>query len=238
MTKKGAIWLIPNTLGGESTQDILPSEVGAKLLSLRHFAVEEIKSARRLLRKLDRAFPIDDCVFYPLNKRSSEADVMKCILSLLEGNDFGVISEAGCPGIADPGAELVSIAHTQKIRIHPLVGPSAFVLALMSSGFSGQAFSFHGYLPKERKDRIKKIKDFEMDARRTGHTHIFMDTPFRNMNVLEDLLNELGDNCEICIAANLTLHNENIQTMMVKDWRENAYDLSKCPVVFLIGKSQ
>lgn len=238
MSNKGAIWLIPNTLGGENTHEILPPELTVRIQTIRHYAVEEIKSARRLLRKLDRNFPIDECTFYPLSKRSSEEDKMKCILSLIQGNDLGIISEAGCPGIADPGAELVSIAHTQNIRIHPVVGPSSFVLALMASGFSGNYFTFSGYLPKDRKDRMKKLKDMEMDVKRNGNTHIFMDTPFRNMHVLEDILNGLGDTCELCIAANLTLTNEKIQTYSVKEWRDKAYDISKIPVVFLIGKSQ
>ena len=237
-TKKGTLWLIPNTLGGETVFDILPGQVGSIVTSLRHFAVEDIKSARRLLRKLDRNFPIDDSTFYILNKRSTKDDTMKILMSMLNGESVGVISEAGCPGIADPGAELVALCHSQGIYVHPLVGPSSFVLALMASGFSGQSFTFHGYLPKERKERIKKLKDFEMETRRNGITHLFMDTPFRNNNVLEDLLNELTDNCELCIAANLTLPNQRIQTMTVKDWRDNAKDLSKSPVVFLIGKSQ
>lgn len=235
---KGTLWLLPNTLGGESTSDIFPEFLTEVIGNLRHFAVEDIKSARRLLRKLDRSFPIDDSKFYLLNKRTSNDDLMTILLALINGNSVGVISEAGCPGIADPGAELVSLCHTQSIVVHPLVGPSSFLLALMGSGFSGQTFSFHGYLPKERKDRIRKIKDFEMDTRRTGNTHLFMDTPFRNMNVLEDLLNELGDQCELCIASNLTMHQQRIQTMSVASWRENAWDLSKSPVVFLIGKSQ
>src|SRR5690606_12872993 len=142
-----------------------------------------------------------------------------------DGADIGMISEAGCPGVADPGAELVTVAHEKGIRVHPLVGPSSILLALMGSGFSGQEFTFHGYLPKERKERIRRLKDFEADARRTGYTHIFMDTPFRNMNVLDDLLNELADPTQLCIASNLTLPDESVWTMSVKDWRENAYDL-------------
>lgn len=238
MNKSGTLFLIPNTLGGESVHDIIPQDVALQIKEIRHFAVEEMRSARRLLRKLDREFPIDDCFFFPLNKRASEEDLMNCLLTLTHGFPLGVISEAGCPGIADPGAELVSLAHTQGLKVHPMVGPSSFVLALMGSGFSGQTFSFHGYLPKERKDRLRKIKDFEMDMRRTGQTHIFMDTPFRNMNVLEDLLNELSESCELCIASNVSLPTERIQTMSVKDWRIKAYDISKIPVVFLIGKLQ
>jgi 16S rRNA (cytidine1402-2'-O)-methyltransferase len=238
MARSGKLFLIPNTLGGESVKDIIPQDVISIATSLRIFAVEEIKSARRLLRKMDREFPIDECHFVQMNKHSGEKETMEILMKLIKGENAGIISEAGCPGVADPGADLVHLAHSQGIEVLPLVGPSSFLLALMGSGFSGQKFSFHGYLPKERKDRIKKLKDFEMDARRTGTTHIFMDTPFRNMNVLEDLLNELSDLTELCIASNLTLSNARINTLTVKDWREKAYDLSKSPAVFLIGKGQ
>ncbi len=236
--KKGFIYLIPNTLGGESTHDIIPQEVISIATKIRVFAVEEIKSARRLLRKMDRTFPIDDCTFKIVNKNTKESELMDLLLFLIKGIDVGIISEAGCPGIADPGAALIHLAHTQSIQIKPLVGPSSILLALIGSGFNGQQFTFHGYLPKDRKERIKKLRDFEMDTKRNGSTHIFMDTPFRNMNVLEDLLNELGDMTQLCIASNLTLPSESIKTMNVIDWREKAYDLSKIPTIFAIGKGQ
>ena len=189
----GKIYMIPNTLGGESTKDIIPQEVADKAISLRAFAVEDLKSARRLLRKIDREFPIDKCEFYLLNKRTAIEDLHKMLKVISRGDNLGVISEAGCPGIADPGAELVALAQQRDVEIVPLVGPTSIILALMASGFSGQTFTFHGYLPKERKDRIRKLKDFEGDARRSGYTHIFMDTPFRNMNVLDDLMKELAE---------------------------------------------
>lgn len=234
----GKIYLIPNTLGGESTKDIIPQEVAELATSLRVFAVEEVKSARRLLRKIDREFPIDDCQFFELTKRTPIEDLHKILRVLSDETSIGVISEAGCPGVADPGAELVALAQQRKIQVVPLVGPSSILLALMGSGFSGQNFAFHGYLPKERKDRIKKVKDFEGDSRRNGTTHIFMDTPFRNMNVLDDLLNELADPTMVCIASNITLPDASIKTMSVKNWREEAYDLAKIPTMFLIGTSQ
>ncbi len=234
----GKIYLIPNTLGGESTKDIIPQEVAELATSLRTFAVEDVKSARRLLRKIDREFPIDECQFFEMNKRTPIEELHKILRALSDENSIGVISEAGCPGVADPGAELVALAQQRKIEVVPLVGPSSILLALMGSGFSGQNFAFHGYLPKERKDRIKKIKDFEGDSRRNGTTHIFMDTPFRNMNVLDDLLNELADPTMVCIASNITLPDASIKTMSVKNWREEAYDLAKIPTMFLIGTSQ
>ncbi len=237
-TAKGVIYLIPNTLGGETVNDIIPQDVMSIATSLRHFAVEDIKAARRLLRKFDRSFPIDECTFFILNKKKAQDNIHKIISCILEGNNIGIISDAGCPGIADPGAELVSAAHEEEIHVKPLVGPSSILLALISSGFNGQEFSFHGYLPKDRKERIKKMKDFEGDTRRNNRTHIFMDTPFRNMNVLEDLLNELADNTMLSIAHNLTCHNGSTRTYSVKDWREKAYDLEKNPTIFLIGTNQ
>ena len=212
MTKPGKLYLIPNTLGGESVTDIIPADVIKLATSLRFFAVEEIKSARRLLRKMDREFPIDDSTFFLINKTTKENDLMKMLLALTQGNNLGVISEAGCAGIADPGADLVSLAHSQNIEVVPLVGASSILLALIGSGFSGQHFTFHGYLPR--------------------------DTPFRSMHVLEDLLNECADSTQLCVAANLTTLNQRIQTMSVLDWREKAFDVTKIPVIFLIGTGQ
>ena len=235
MTKAGSLYIMPNTLGGEPIQDIIPKEVILQASEIRHFIVEKVKSSRRLLRKMDRQFPIDESMFIEMNKRSTEQDTMKGLHWLIEGHDVGVISDAGCACVADPGADIVSLAHSQKIAVIPFVGPSSILLSLMGSGFSGQNFSFHGYLPKDRKERIRTLKTYEFDSRKKGYTQIFMDTPYRNMNVLEDLLNELADHTQLCIASNITLHNQRIRTMSVEDWRENAYDLSKSPCVFLIG---
>lgn len=235
MNKSGTLYILPNTLGGESISDIIPNEVIEKAISLRYFIVENIKSARRVLRKMNREFPIDDSMFIEMNKRSTEQDSMKCLQWLIAGNDVGMLSDAGCACVADPGSEIVSLAHSQKIAVIPFVGPSSILLSLMGSGFSGQKFSFHGYLPKDRKERIRTLKTFEFESRKRGYTQIFMDTPYRNMNVLEDLLNELADHTQLCIASNITLHNQRVRTMSVEDWRENAYDLSKSPCVFLIG---
>jgi 16S rRNA (cytidine1402-2'-O)-methyltransferase len=232
----GKLYMIPTTLGGENINDVIPQSVQETIKNLRHFVVEDIKSARRYLRRVDREFPIDDSQFFELNKRTELKDITRFLKPAKEGHSIGMISEAGCPGVADPGAELVAVAHELGIRVAPLVGPSSILLALMGSGFSGQEFTFHGYLPKDRKDRVRRLKDFEADTRRTGYTHIFMDTPFRNMNVLEDLLNDLSDTTKLCIASNITLPDESVWTMTVAEWREKAYDLSKKPTMFLIGR--
>ena len=233
--KKGTIYLIPTTLGGETVTDIIPTDVQNKVVNLRCFIVENIKSARRFLRKIDRTFPIDDCEFFILNHRTDASELYSFIQPSLNGQDIGLMSDAGCPGVADPGAAIVNLAHSKDIKIHPFVGPSSILLTLMGSGFSGQNFTFHGYLPKDRKARIQTLKKFEADTRKTKMTHLFMDTPYRNMNVLDDLLNELADPTMICIASNITLPSQDIRSMSVKEWRKKAYDLSKKPTMFAIG---
>lgn len=163
---------------------------------------------------------------------------MPIINELEKGTNVGIISEAGCPGIADPGASLVAVAHERNIHVHPFVGPSSILLTLISSGFNGQEFSFHGYLPKDRKDRIQKFKELELNTQRTGKTHLFMETPFRNDNLIEDLLNELKDDTLLCIGSDLTNPKERIETMTVSKWKEFAYSLNKIPAIFAIGKFQ
>ncbi len=233
---KGKLYLIPNTLGGETTEDIIPTEVARIATELRCFAVEDIKSARRLLRKMDRSFPIDESTFVVMTKSSTTQDIYPAIAALKKGENIGIISEAGCAGIADPGALLVAEAHELGVKVQPMVGPSSILLTLIGSGMNGQQFAFHGYLPKDQKERIRKLKDLEQRVRRSGETQLFMDTPFRNMHVLDDLLNELMDDTLLCIASNLTLPDEQIRTMSIKDWRENAYDIGKIPVMFALGK--
>lgn len=233
---KSKLYLLPTTLGSENWQHVIPEDVKNLAISLRHFAVEDIKSARRYLRKLDRSFPIDDSTFFILNKKTDPAELYKMLKPLQEGHDVAILSEAGCPCIADPGAELVDLAHQKGIQVAPLVGPSSILLGLIGSGFNGQSFAFHGYAPKERKQRVFTFKDYERTARQSGQTQIFMETPFRNMNLLEDLLNELMDDTLLCIACDLTLPSEHIRTMTVLDWRTHAFDLNKRPTMFLIGK--
>ena len=235
--KTGIVYMLPCPIGSETVGEVIPQEVIQIASTLRYFVVEDVKSARRFLRRMDRTFPIDDSIFYELNKRTKAEDLLNYLNPVLAGHNLAVISEAGCPGVADPGGEVVRLAHSMDISVKPLVGPSSILLTLMGSGLNGQEFTFHGYLPKDRKDRIKKIKDLEFSVLRSGHTHLFMDTPFRNMNVLDDLLNELADQTELCIACNVTGQNERIETKTVVSWREHAYDLGKNPVMFALGKS-
>ena len=233
---KGKLLLIPMSLGGERLTTVIPQEIMELTIQTRFFAVENIKTARRYLRKLDREFPIDDSTFFELNKRTEPSDLAKMLSPIYKGHDVAIISEAGCPGVADPGADLVALAHQNGLFVSPLTGPSSILLGLMASGFNGQSFVFHGYLPRERKQRIAAIKNCEKTATKTGQTQLFMETPFRNMNLLEDLLNECLDTTFLCIACDLTMPTERVQTMTVADWRKNAFDLSKRPTMFLIGR--
>ena len=232
----GKLFLLPTTLGSETTPHVIPFGVAEIAKETRVFAVEDLKSARRFLRKLDREFPIDESTFFILKKNTPHEELNQFLKPVREGQNIAVISEAGCPGIADPGGNLVALAHQQNIHVCPLVGPSSILLTLIGSGFNGQEFAFHGYLPRERKERIRKLKEFESSARKTGMTHLFMDTPFRNMHILEDLLNDLMDETYLCIASNLTMPDERIKSMRIVDWRENAYDFGKIPAMFAIGK--
>ncbi|MEO9256825.1 MAG: SAM-dependent methyltransferase [Crocinitomicaceae bacterium] len=234
--KQGTLYMAPNTLGSEETHHIIPIEVAKKMTQARYFAVEEIKSARRLLRKLDREFPIDDSTFFILNKKTKPELLAEMLAPLAEGHDVIVLSEAGCPGIADPGAELVSLAHETNCFIEPLVGPSSILLGLIGSGFNGQNFRFSGYLPRERKERNKALKDMESIVKRTGETQIFMDTPFRNVHVLEDMYEILEPETKICVACNLTNLEGFIKTVKVKDFDSLPNKIDKQPAMFLMGK--
>ena len=234
--KSGSLFLVPITMGSEKWEHVIPSEVVDVVKGIRLFAVENIKTARRFLRKIDKSFPIDECQFEVLNKKTSPETLASLMKLLKEGNNLAVMSEAGCPCIADPGSILVDEAQKLGIHVFPQVGPSSILLALMGSGFNGQQFTFHGYLPKERKERIQQLKNFEREVRLKDITQIFMDTPYRNMNVLDDILTELLDQTKLCIASEITMTNQRIQSMTVAEWRIKKYDLNKRPTIFIIGK--
>ena len=234
--KSGSLFLVPITMGSEKWEHVIPSEVVDVVKGIRLFAVENIKTARRFLRKIDKSFPIDECQFEVLNKKTSPETLASLMKLLKEGNNLAVMSEAGCPCIADPGSILVDEAQKLGIHVFPQVGPSSILLALMGSGFNGQQFTFHGYLPKERKERIQQLKNFEREVRLKDISQIFMDTPYRNMNVLDDILTELLDQTKLCIASEITMTNQRIQSMTVAAWRLKKYDLNKRPTIFIIGK--
>lgn len=231
--KKGKLYLIPTTLGESSINNVIPSGVQNTIIELRYFIVENIKTTRRYLRAVDKTFPIDDCTFFELNKHTDVAEIDTFLNPILEGNDVGVISEAGCPGVADPGATVVDIAHKKRIKVVPFVGPNSMIMALMASGLNGQNFAFNGYLPKDKTERIKVIKSLEEKAKFASQ--LFMDTPFRNMQLLEDVLTHCYKDIKLCIACDITTPAEIITTKTIAEWQKHIPNLSKRPCVFILG---
>lgn len=230
---KGTVYLIPIPIAEDQPVD---KDISQSVLNtIQHvdvFFVENLKTARRYLRKIDRAYPIDDKVFHVLDKRSSDEAISR-LVKVHQDQTLGVISEAGCPGIADPGELVVKYAHQNSMKITPLVGPSSILLALIASGKNGQNFTFNGYLPKERGERIKKIKKLEQLSR-GGITQIFMETPFRNNNLLEDILKEVDNGMTLCIACNINTQTEFIRTKKIGAWKINSPDIHKKPTIFVL----
>ncbi len=232
--EKGQIYMIPTTLGDSTIDAVIPKNVQQIIIGTKYFIVENIKTTRRFLKKVERGIDIDELQFFVLNKHTSSVELESFLNPALEGSNMGVISEAGCPGIADPGSDIVSIAHSKNIKVVPLIGPSSILLALIASGMNGQNFCFNGYLPKERNLRIKKIKELERQAI-SGVTQIFMETPFRNSHLMEDLLKQCSPNTKLCLAADISLENEFIQSKKIIDWKKHTPNLNKRPCMFLIG---
>ena len=234
MTQFGTLYLIPSTLGPSAATYSIPADVIQILNKIDLFVVERPKTARAFLKHIGYEKPIAEARMEILDKRSTDDDAMPMIMELINGKNLGILSEAGAPGVADPGSVLVKIAHENNIKVVPLVGPSSFVLALMASGLNGQGFCFHGYLPIQAGDRSKKLRDLESMARNHKQTQIFMETPYRNMAMLESILKTCHPNTKLCIACDLTLPTEYIKTATVKDWKHIKAKLHKRPAVFLL----
>lgn len=231
-----ALYLLPVTLGDTSIEKVIPAYNREIILSIRHFIVEDVRSARRFLKKVDKDIEIEELSFYPLNKHTSPEEVADYLQPLLQGHAMGVISEAGCPAIADPGADVVAIAQWKNLKVIPLVGPSSIILSVMGSGFNGQSFAFHGYLPIEQAERTKRIKELEQRVYAECQTQLFIETPYRNQRMLEDILKICKPQTKLCIAANITCEGEFIKTKSIAEWRKHLPDLSKKPCIFLIYK--
>lgn len=232
-----ALYLIPVTLGDTSHENVLPSYNAQVVGQIRHFVVEEIRTARRFLRRMDREFPIDDCTFYEMGKHADVSRFSEYLAPIAKGNSVGVISEAGCPAVADPGADVVSLAQKRGIRVVPLVGPSSMILAVMASGLGGQSFAFNGYLPVQDADRAKRLKQLESRAWAEGQTQLFIETPYRNRKMFDTMCASLRPDTRMCIAAGITTPDEWIRTQTIRDWKRTGMpDLGKIPAIFLIGK--
>ena len=228
------LYLIPVALGDIPWSLFLPTETREIAVRLQHFVVENAKTARAELKRLEHPTPLREVSIEQLPEKLSPLEIDRLLAPLLAGHDLGVLSEAGCPGVADPGALLVRRAHELGIRVKPLVGPSSLLLSLMASGLDGQQFAFHGYLPAREPDRSQRIAALEKESRRLGQTQLFIETPYRNSALFQSLLSTCQGSTRLCVATDLTLPEESIMTRTVAQWKKApAPTLDKRPTVFL-----
>lgn len=232
----GTLYLIPTTLGDTEPTAVLPADNARLVTSIRFFIVENIRTARRFLKKINREIDIDSLTFFELNEHTAPDEIGRMLEPLTEGHHMGILSEAGCPAIADPGADAVAIAQRRGIRVVPLVGPSSILLALMASGFNGQRFAFEGYLPIKQGERAKALKRMENRIYSEDQTQIFIETPYRNMKMLDDILAVCHPKTLLCVAADITLPTQWIRTLPLTEWRATKPDLNKRPAIFLLYK--
>jgi 16S rRNA (cytidine1402-2'-O)-methyltransferase len=238
MNAYGTLYLIPSVIAEETAGSTIPIYVQKIISELDEFIVENERTARRFLKSVMYTKSLDSLILHTLNKHTDSTEIPSFIASLLNGKNIGLLSEAGCPCIADPGSEIVKLAHQQGINVKPMVGPSSILLALIASGFNGQNFAFNGYLPIDKSARIKKIKELESKAYKEDQTQIFMETPFRNVQLLNDILNNCKPSTLFCIAADITGTNEFIHTKRISEWKSksNIPQLNKITAVFIIYK--
>jgi 16S rRNA (cytidine1402-2'-O)-methyltransferase len=232
--KKAKLYLIPSLLGDSNIKTSLPDIIRNHIQEINIFIVENVRSARRFIKKVHKEKDIDNIIFYAYGKHDKldlEEDFLPHILN---GDNVGIISEAGLPCIADPGSKIVEYAHNLQVDVVPLVGPSSIFLALMASGLNGQNFIFHGYLPIAKKERERKIKQMENDSRRLNQTQIFMETPYRNQSLFDSIIKNSSNKTHLCIATNLTLINEVIQTKSIEEWKYSKIKIHKQPSIFLL----
>lgn len=232
---KGKLYLIPNTLGSENVQMVIPSGILGIINNINHYIVENIPSAVSFLKQAGLKTPIKDLTFRVLNKNTEPNEIYTYLDELENGNNAGLISEAGLPCIADPGSIIVKLAHTRSITVIPLTGPSSIMLALMASGFNGQQFSFNGYLPIEKIARMKKLKELEKKVKFSGETQIFIEAPHRNDKLFEDIISICANEISLCIAKELTNENEMIAVNTVINWKKNKIVIGKVPAIFILG---
>jgi 16S rRNA (cytidine1402-2'-O)-methyltransferase len=236
--EKGVLFLIPVVLAeGAEAKSLTPFLINT-INHIQEYIVENEKTARKHLKNAGLKTPQSQLIIHDYSKHQRQVNLSTYFTGLEAGNDVGFMSEAGCPGIADPGAEIVAEAHRRNIKVVPLIGPSSILLALMASGFNGQSFAFYGYLPIDKTDREKRLKSLEQNAERFSQTQIFIETPFRNNTFLETILKTCKPETRLCIAVNLTAENEMVKTKSIADWRKNTPDLHKQPAIFLLFKNK
>lgn len=236
-TIKGKLYLIPTTLGDNEPLDVLPQLVKKVIEETSVFIVENEKTARRFIKRITPEKSQPSLKLFPLNKFTEASELPSYLNPCLNGVNVGLLSEAGCPGVADPGADVVKIAHEKNIKIIPLVGPSSILMAIMSSGMNGQSFAFNGYLPIDKGERKTEIKRLERLSFEHNQSQIFIETPYRNNKMIEDLSSVLENNTDVCVACDITLSTEFIKTQTANTWKKNKVDLHKRPTIFIIHKS-
>lgn len=233
MNEKGTLYLIPSPLGENNPSEVIPAYVFDKIQGIRIYVVEELRTARRYLSKAGHKGHIDDLEFHLLNEHTGKEEV-EALAGLFDKGDVGLITEAGLPAVADPGAILVALCHKKQIKVVPLVGPSSLMLALMGSGLNGQSFTFCGYLPAKTDERKAAIRAIEKQSAAFRQTQIFIETPYRNDSIFQDLLQNCSQTTRICIAANITMPDEYICTHSVREWKKMNITIGKRPCVFLL----
>jgi 16S rRNA (cytidine1402-2'-O)-methyltransferase len=235
---KGTLYLIPVVMAEGAENKSLTPYLQSTINQIKEYIVENEKTARRCLKEAGLQTKQSELIIHDYGKHQRGGSIAEYFEGLEAGNDVGLMSEAGCPGVADPGAEIVAEAHKRNIKVVPLVGPSSILLALMASGFNGQSFAFHGYLPIDKMDRSKKIKDLEGFAERFKQTQIFMETPFRNNPMLDEILRSCRNDTKLCIASNLTAADEFVQTKTIGDWKKAQPELHKQPTIFVLYRTR
>ena len=234
---ESALYLIPCPMGETAKEQVLPSYNTQIVKNIRHFIVESRKAAVRFLVSLDKTFPIDDCTFTELSEHTDQkADLSKLLLPLEKGESMGVISDAGCPCIGDPGSRAVEIAQKKNLRVIPLVGPNSMIMAIMASGFNGQNFAFNGYIPVKNGEREGKIKQLENKVYNEDQTQLFIETPYRNQKMLEAILKTCRPETKLCLASGITTSEEFIKTKTIAAWKKEKIELKKIPMIFLMYK--
>ena len=233
---ESALYLIPVPLSEGAVENVLPASNLALVGEIKHFVVENVRSARRFLKRCDRSINIDELTFYELNRHTDPNAIADYLQPLERGEAMGVISEAGCPAIADPGADVVAIAQRKGLKVRPLVGPSSILMGLMGSGFNGQSFAFLGYLPIDQGERARKFKEMERLIRNDNQTQIFIETPYRNNKLMAEMCKQLPGNLALCVATDITGAGEKIVTKTVREWAHTKYDFDKVPTIFLLYK--
>lgn len=230
------LFLLPSLMGESPVEDVLPQKNIEIIGTLRHFIVEDIRTARRFLKKIDSNIIIDELTFYTLNEHTKAQEASKLIQPLLQGNDVGLMSDAGCPGVADPGADVVALAHEKNVQVVPLVGPSSILMAVMGAGMNGQNFSFVGYLPIKPHEKQNRLRELEKRIMHENQSQVFIEAPYRNIKLAEDLLKMCSQNLRLCIGVDLSTPQEFIKTMRISDWKKQLPEMHKKPAIFVLGK--